>query len=414
MQSDNRVDGYRSLKSYYRRWILGLMLTPEYVFLSRSDVKSNSIRVNRVVQFFDKQQILNEGFDAWWNRNSVRVQMPCVYLAPPEIALPSYPIVFSTDDILKYVRKEIEQKRKEVRLDTYISNLTIIDTSDRDHKPRSDIDLLLNCLLLDALINKNLQRDGGRNSLREFGDGSRKKLAPILDVSLSEKDPSYVQKYVSEKTNRAKEVMKAALHGWFFVEPGNRSDRLHAEVYAAHSRLWSVELESEFRNFSSKEFFDLDYFIRVLCCLAPQTLSKNMLESKEGISVIPSYDDIIKRGYFLHLPDQADDEVFFTGPVWQRISRELDALFDRKSVKNRERAADQIGRIFLEETDEGSTPSTIDQDLLQMISSLLPYLYSEVRGDGSLDSLWKKRPGLFVKTTDYVFSDRPTYLLAPV
>jgi len=340
--------------------------------------------------------------------------MPCVYLAPPEIALPSYPIVFSTDDILKYVRKEIEQKRKEVRLDTYISNLTIIDTSDRDHKPRSDIDLLLNCLLLDALINKNLQRDGGRNSLREFGDGSRKKLAPILDVSLSEKDPSYVQKYVSEKTNRAKEVMKAALHGWFFVEPGNRSDRLHAEVYAAHSRLWSVELESEFRNFSSKEFFDLDYFIRVLCCLAPQTLSKNMLESKEGISVIPSYDDIIKRGYFLHLPDQAAAEVFFTGPVWQRISRELDALFDRKSVKNRERAADQIGRIFLEETDEGSTPSTIDQDLLQMISSLLPYLYSEVRGDGSLDSLWKKRPGLFVKTTDYVFSDRPTYLLAPV
>jgi len=120
----------------------------------------------------------------------------------------------------------------------------------------------------------------------------------------------------------------------------------------------------------SKEFSNLDHFLKLLKAVAPGTFvngAKNLVERLPNPDVFPYTDE---RATYVVFADQSDDERERVGPYFKAISGYLDALFAR-SISDRCKAAITIAKYILAQTHDSSETFCLDPELSGMNAGVL-------------------------------------------
>lgn len=378
-----------------------LALSPAYVYFHRKKQPSTRKRFNTIAEFLSIDQVLQIGFDAWWEKHCITVQTPLFTAQCPLLEPFTVPMLYSDDEIRRKLESHLARNRDLIDEDDYIDNLTITDNR-QDHQERLIIDRALGAAVL-RYVKKCCELGSTFSYYDQYRRLKQASIADLLDPAAysqatSEKDINKKNVYVNDQLKLFDRVSHNAIFGFFYSSEPN--PKLPTEEL-----LWENGVRTDFSSFkASDEFYSIDYLIKILTLLAPNTLIGGGI--KANIS-LPNPNDISgeqDRKTFIVFPDQQDDFIDLSNPYWRKIVPHLDKLF-ANSVTLRKKAAQAIAELILSETTEDSSPSNIDSRLLGFIAAVIPYLYQETNKRGSLDKLWTKRSALFVETTNPRFGN---------
>ena len=164
-------------KHYYRRWFLGLALTPAYRFFHEKNKVSRYRRFNTTANSFDFGYVLEHGFEDWWDKNQIKLQsaMPTDYLK--NLHLPYSYTASELNRVISEKKAEYENHLNEE--DLQLDNLTILDNSSgSDHKEVDFIDKILGARII-KFIKEN---SSGADEYLHQGEYQLLKLKNIYDL----------------------------------------------------------------------------------------------------------------------------------------------------------------------------------------------------------------------------------------
>jgi len=416
-------------KHYYRRWFLGLALSPAYRFFHEKNKVSRYRRFNTTASYFDFKYVLEYGFDAWWEKNQIRLQsaIPTDYLK--NLQLPYSYTASELNRVISEKKAEYENQLNEE--DLQLDTLTILDNSSgSDHKEIDFIDKILGARVIKFIK----ETSGGADEYQHQGEYQLLKLKNIYDLI----EPS-IENANEEKTininrleNRVSEwntdffrIFWYAQLGYFYYDSdtegkaGKAKERKFlelktpsyspkADLYTLHANLFSVEHKDDFLKFidpSNKEFFSIEKLIQILSAFCPETLDHSQ---RELVNQLPSPAKIIKqRQTLLKFPDDNHFVSFEKCKMWTEMEPHLEPLFS-SDIYLKFSSGYKIAEVFLDHTEDTDTVHSINPIKLQIISCLLPFLFQDdekisKKKPGSLNLLWKKRPNLFIATDNMFF-----------
>ena len=134
-------------KHYYRRWFLGLTLCPGYRFFHEKKRVSKYKRFNTTASYFNFEEILELGFDSWWDQNQIKLQSEI-----PTNNLENIQLSYTLTS--KEIERQVAQKKAEYENslseeNLQLDNLTIIDSSSgSDHKEIDFIDKIISTRII--------------------------------------------------------------------------------------------------------------------------------------------------------------------------------------------------------------------------------------------------------------------------
>ena len=347
-----------------------------------------------VSEFFSLAQILDRGFDAWWSENRAKVQTDIVAAKAPLIMPFAAPISLSDAELHRQFQSHLDRCREITGQAEYLDNLTITDNR-LDHQERHLIDRMLSAVTV-RFLSRSAQFGSSFSSRGAYQRLKQHSVADLVDPEnywgrVEAEDINRKTVYVNNQVSLFSAVSRNACCGIFY------SSDLDLRT-SSPELLWANGVRESFLSFrESKEFSDLDHLVKLLKAVAPGTFvngTQDLVERLPNPDLLPYPDE---RATYLVFPDQSDDESERVGTHWDAISASLDALFAR-SISERRKAAMTIANYILDQTHDTSETSCLDPELSEMIAGVLPYLYQERDGKGSLDLLWKSRPQLFVES----------------
>jgi len=417
-----------SSKHYYRRWFLGLALTPAYRFFHEKNKVSRYKRFNTTASYFDFKYVLEHGYDDWWEKNQIKLQsaIPTDYLKNLQL-----PYSYTASELNRVIsEKKAEYENHLSEEDLQLDNLTILDNSSgSDHKEIDFIDKILGARII-KFIKEN---SSGADEYLHQGEYQLLKLKNIYDLieptieAVNEEKTANInsqENRVSEWNTDFFRIFWYAQLGYFYYDSdtkgkaGKAKERKFlelktpsyspkADLYTLHANLFSVEHKEEFLKFidpSRKEFYSIEKLVQILSAFCPEALDHSQ---RDFANQLPSPVKIIKqRQTFLKFPDDNHFVNFEKCKMWLEMSQHLEPLFSN-DINLKFSSAYKIAEIFLDHTETTDTVHSINPIKLQIISCLLPFLFQEgeraSKKPGSLNLLWKERPNLFIATDNMFF-----------
>lgn len=424
-------------KHYYRRWFLGLTLCPGYRFFHEKKKYSKYKRFNTTASYFNFKEVLELGFDDWWDQNQIKLQsaIPTNYLE--NIHLP-----YSLTS--KEIERQLAQKKAEYENslseeDLQLDNLTIIDNSSgTDHKEIDFIDKLISTRII-KFIKEMSDGNIDFSNKTEFQKLKQKNIYDLVELSNSESTKANsinsLENRVSEWNSDFYRIFWYAQLGYFYYDSdtkgkvGKAKERKYLEsrtpnfldkgdLNLQHGNLFDLKFKEEFLDYinpSKNEFFSIEKLIRIIFAFCPDTLDyskRNLIDQLPSIqrhSKEPASDQlqISTPKALVKFPDDNDFSSFEKCEMWIEMKHHLEGLFSNE-IKLKLISAYKIAEIFLEHTESTDTVNSINPLKLKIISSLLPFLFQEDKNSGrkrygSLTLLWKERPNLFVETENMFF-----------
>jgi hypothetical protein len=424
-------------KHYYRRWFLGLTLCPGYRFFHEKKRVSKYKRFNTTASYFNFEEVLELGFDDWWDQNQIKLQS-----AIPTNYLENIHLSYSLTS--KEIERQLAQKKAEYENnlseeDLQLDNLTIIDSSSGiDHKEIDYIDKLISTRIIKFI------KEMSDGNIEFFNKSEYQKLKqkniydliePSNPESLKANSINSLENRVSEWNGDFYRIFWYAQLGYFYYDSdtngkvGKAKERKYLESKtpnfigkgdsnSQHVNLFDAELKEEFLNYinpSKKEFFSIEKLIKIISVFCPETLDyskRNLIDQLPSIqksSVILS-SETAKTTKSKTLIKFSDDNNFYSYAncdMWDEIKSQLEDLFSNE-MKLKLAAAYKIAEIFIEHTESTDTVDSINLVKLKIIASVLPFLFQEGKNSGrkkygSLTLLWKERPNLFIETENMFF-----------
>jgi len=415
-------------KHYYRRWFLGLTLSPAYRFFHEKNIASRYRRFNTTASSFDFAYVLEHGFEDWWDKNQIKLQsaIPTDFLKNLQL-----PYSYTASELNRVIaEKKAEYENHLNEEDLQLDNLTILDNSSgSDHKEIDFIDKIL-CARIIKFIKEN---SSGADEYLHKGEYQLLKLKNIYDLIEPAIDATNGEKAINinSQENRVSEwntdffrIFWYAQLGYFyydsdtkgkadkakerkFLELKTPSYSPKADLYTLHANLFSEEHKDDFLKFidpSRKEFYSIDKLVQILSAFCPEALDHSQ---RDFANQLPSPAKIIKQHQtFLKFPDDNYSVNFEKCKMWLEMKPHLESLFS-SDIYLKFSSAYKIAEIFLDHTETTDTVHSINPIKLQIISCLLPFLFQEEGANkkkpGSLNLLWKQRPNLFIATDNMFF-----------
>jgi hypothetical protein len=424
-------------KHYYRRWFLGLTLCPGYRFFHEKKRTSKYKRFNTTASYFNFEEVLELGFEDWWDQNQIKLQS-----AIPTNYLENIHLSYSLTS--KEIERQLAQKKAEYENclseeDLQLDNLTIIDNSSGiDHKEIDYIDKLI-CTRIIKFIKEMSDGNIDFSNKSEYQKLKQKNIYDLVEPSNSESlkgnSINSLENRVSEWNSDFYRIFWYAQLGYFYYDSdtkgkvGKAKERKYLEsktpnfigkgdANSQHANLFAPELKDEFLDYinpSKNEFFCIEKLIKIISVFCPETLNyskRNTIDLLPSISksnVILSSDMVQtnKRGTLIKFPDDNDFSSNAKCEMWAEIKSELEGLFSNE-IQLKLAAAYRIAEIFLEHTESTDTVGSINPAKLKTIASILPFLFQEGKNSGkkkygSLTLLWRERPNLFIETENMFF-----------
>ena len=433
-------------KHYYRRWFLGLALCPGYRFFHEKKRASKYKRFNTTASYFDFEEVLELGFDDWWDQNQIKLQsaIPTNYIENIQL---SYSLTS------KEIERQLAQKKAEYENslseeDLQLDNLTIIDNSSGiDHKEIDFIDKIVSTRIIKFIK----EMSDGNSDFTHKLEYQKLKLKNIYDLVETTKPESTKANSINSLENRVSEwnsdfyrIFWYAQLGYFYYDSdtkgkvGKAKERKYLEsktpnflgkgdLNLQHINLFDPKLKDDFLKYinpSKNEFFSIEKLIKIISAFCPETLDhtkRNPIDQLPSIqkctSVLSS--DMVQTKKSRTLIKFSDDNDFSSHSkceMWAEIKPQLEDLFSNE-MQLKLVAAYKIAEIFLEHTESTDTVDSINPVKLKIIASVLPFLFQEGTNSGrkrygSLTLLWKERPNLFIETENMFFGK--TILIRPV
>lgn len=424
-------------KHYYRRWFLGLTLSPGYRFFHEKKKSSKYKRFNTTASYFNFETVLELGFDEWWDRNQIQLQsaIPTNYL--DNIQLP-----YSLTG--KEIERQLSQKKSEYENnlseeDLQLDNLTIIDSSSGvDHKEIDFIDKLISTRIIKFIKEMS---DGDVEFLHksEYQKLKLKNIYDLVETGSLEKPKvitiNSLENRVSEWNSDFYRIFWYAQLGYFYYDSDTRGkigkarERKFLEsktpnflgkgdLNALHANLFDSTMKHEFLQFinpSQNEFFSIEKLIQIISTFCPKTLDstkRNLIDQlptpqKNARDETSKKDLVTHSSPLIKFPNDNDFLSFEKCSMWTEIEPELKDLFSNE-MQLKLKSAYKIAEIFLDHTECTDTVDSINPLKLKIISSLLPFLFQEEKNSGrkrygSLTLLWRERPNIFIETENMFF-----------
>lgn len=424
-------------KHYYRRWFLGLALCPGYRFFHEKKRASKYKRFNTTASYFDFEEVLELGFDDWWDQNQIKLQsaIPTNYIENIQL---SYSLT-SKEIERQLSQKKVEYENSLSEEDLQLDNLTIIDNSSGiDHKEIDFIDKIVSTRIIKFIK----EMSDGNIDFTHKSEYQRLKLKNIYDLVETTKPESTKANSINSLENRVSEwnsdfyrIFWYAQLGYFYYDSdtkgkvGKAKERKYLEsktpnflgrgdLNLQHINLFDPKLKDDFLEYinpSKNEFFSIEKLIKIISAFCPETLDhtkRNPIDQLPSIqkctSVLSS--DMVQTKKSRTLIKFSDDNDFSSHSkceMWAEIKPQLEDLFSNE-MQLKLVAAYKIAEIFLEHTESTDTVDSINPVKLKIIASVLPFLFQEGKNSGgkrcgSLTLLWKERPNLFVETENMFF-----------
>ena len=424
-------------KHYYRRWFLGLTLCPGYRFFHEKKRVSKYKRFNTTASKFDFEEVLEIGFDEWWDQNQIKLQsaIPTDYLVNIQL---SYSLTS------KEIERQLAQKKAEYENslseeDLQLDNLTIIDkSSGTDHKEIDFIDKLISTRIIKFIK----EMSDGNIEFSNKSEYQKLKLKNIYDlVEATNLERSKVnsinslENRISEWNSDFYRIFWYAQLGYFYYDSdtkgkvGKAVERKFLEsktpnflgkgdLNLQHANLFDTNLKDEFLEYvnpSKNEFFSIEKLIKIISAFCPETLDhskRNLIDQLPSIKRVkedPNGDMLKtkKQETLIKFPDDNDFSSYEKCEMWAEINSQLEGLFSSE-MQLKLVAAYKIAKIFLENTESIDTIDSINSVKLKIIASVLPFLFQEDKNSlrkkyGSLTLLWNERPNLFIETENMFF-----------
>ena len=424
-------------KHYYRRWFLGLALCPGYRFFHEKKRASKYKRFNTTASYFDFEEVLELGFDDWWDQNQIKLQsaIPTNYLENIHL---SYSLT-SKEIERQLAQKKVEYENSLSEEDLQLDNLTIIDNSSGiDHKEIEFIDKIVSTRII-KFIKEMSDGNIDFSNKSEYQKLKQKNIYDLVEPSNSESTKANsinsLENRVSEWNSDFYRIFWYAQLGYFYYDSdtkgkvGKAKERKYLESKtpnfigkgdsnSQHANLFSPELKDEFLDYinpSKNEFFSIEKLIKIISAFCPETLDyskRNLIDQLPSIQ-IRSRDlstDMVqnkKCGSIIKFPNDNDFSSYVKCDMWAEIQPQLEGLFSNE-MQLKLVAAYKIAEIFLEHSESTDTVDSINPVKLKIIASVLPFLFQEGKNSGrkkygSLTLLWNERQNLFVETENMFF-----------
>ena len=420
-------------KHYYRRWFLGLSLCPAYRFFHEKKRPSKYQRFNTTASYFNLEDVIDLGFDEWWEKNQIRLQSAIHTNHLENIQLP-YSLTSKEIDrfiIQKKVEYENSLSDEELQLD----NLTILDMgSGNDHKEIDFIDKMISTRIIKLIK----EMSNGVIDFRyksEYQNLMGKNIYDLVTGTIADSYKNSSENRVSEWNGDFYRIFWYAQLGYFYYDSdskgkvGKTKERKFLEsktpnflsmgdLNSQHAHLFDIALKDEFLNYinpSQNEFFSIDKIIKIIAAFCPETLDYS---KRDPLDQLPSIRKDLKYssnekeiyekpGVLIKFPEDNNFSSYEKNAMWIEIKTHLEQLFSN-DMKSKLLAAYTIAEIFLEHTESTDTVKSINPVKLKIISSILPFLFQEEKnsgrkGYGSLTLLWRERPNLFIETENMFF-----------
>jgi hypothetical protein len=412
-------------KSYYRRWFLGLTLCPGYRFFHERKTASRFKRFNTTASHFDLEEVLDIGFDNWWDKNQIKLQsaIPTDYFENLEINCN-----LTTKEIERIISlKKMECNSRVNEESLQLDNLTIIDSSSgKDHKDIDLIDKLVSTRILKFIkeisfspqefLNKNDYQQIKHKNIYDLVNPDSGKEAPSINSS---------ENRITEWNNNFCRVFWYAQFGYFYYDSESKSQSYKSkerklletktpnfdsktDFYSAHASLFDISHRESFIDFidpAKNFFFSIEKLIKIITAFCPETLNHS---HKNPLDRLPSLKSKGKIGLpLIKLSYDNNFEKFESNIMWNEIKPYLNELFSN-DLNLKLVSAYKISEIIIEHTTIRDTVNSINPVKLKIIASVLPFLFQENKNSGrkkygSLTLLWKERPNLFIETENMFF-----------
>jgi hypothetical protein len=418
-------------KHYYRRWFLGLTLCPGYRFFHEKKRVSKYKRFNTTASYFNFEEVLELGFDDWWDQNQIKLQsaIPTNYLENIHI---SYSLT-SKEIERQLIQKKAEYENSLSEENLQLDNLTIIDNSSGiDHKEIDYIDKILSTRLI-KFIKEIAATPAEFTHKQEFESLLQKNIYDLVGTT-NVNQPKLVnlnneQNRVSEWNNDFYRIFWYAQFGYFYYDSdakgkvGKAKERKFLESKTPNfyskgdlnnlqARLFDDAYKDEFNEFINpinQQFFSINKLIVILNAFCQDTLdlTKRDLNSRlPSLKKISNKENTSKETYIKFPIDEGFDD-FESCIMWQEIKPNITSLFS-ENIQEKLTSAMSIAKIFIDHTENTDTVDSINIVKLKIISCLLPFLFQESKTlknkkYGSLTLLWKERPNLFIETENMFF-----------
>jgi len=424
-------------KHYYRRWFLGLTLCPGYRFFHEKKRVSKYKRFNTTASYFNFEEILELGFDSWWDQNQIKLQSEI-----PTNNLENIQLSYTLTS--KEIERQVAQKKAEYENslseeNLQLDNLTIIDSSSgSDHKEIDFIDKIISTRIIKFIR----EMSDGNVDFANKSEYQKLKLKNIYDlVETTNYDRPKVnsinslENRVSEWNSDFYRIFWYGQLGYFYYDSdtkgkaGKAKERKYLEsktpnflgrgdLNLQHVNLFETKHRDEFIEYinpSRNEFFSIEKLIKIISAFCPETLDhkkRNPIDQIPSIlkrNVVSNTDKVQTRKLetLIKFPDDNDFSFYEKCDMWAEIEPQLKGLFSNE-MKFKLAAAYKIAEIFLEHTECTDTLASINPIKLKIIASVLPFLFQEdiskeSKRYGSLTLLWNERPNLFVETENMFF-----------
>ena len=422
-------------KHYYRRWFMGLTLSPAYRFFHEKKIISKYKRFNTTATYFNLEDVLNDGFDIWWDKNQIRMQS-----AIPTSHLENFkaPYSLTSEEMQRMFQQiKIEYENNLIEEDLQLDNLTIIDNSSGiDHKEIDFIDKLIYTRSIKFIK----EMSDGNKDFKNKIEYQKLKLKNIFELVEPNGSINYKSnRSINSLENRVSEwnadfyrIFWYAQLGYFYYDSnsngkvGKSKERKFLEsktpnfltkgnLILQQANFFDNKFKDEYIKFvnpANEEFFSLEKVIKILATFCPSVLDYS---EKNIINQLPSPWSLIKKNNednkniksFINFPDDNQIDSLEKCEMLTEILPHMNQLFS-SNFKIKLTSAYKIAEIFLAYTEVTDTLESINPIKLKIISSLLPFLFSENKNlgrkkYGSLTLLWRERPNLFVETENMFF-----------
>lgn len=424
-------------KHYYRRWFLGLTLCPGYRFFHEKKRVSKYKRFNTTASYFNFEEILELGFDSWWDQNQIKLQSEI-----PTNNLENIQLSYTLTS--KEIERQVAQKKAEYENslseeNLQLDNLTIIDSSSgSDHKEIDFIDKIISTRIIKFIR----EMSDGNVDFANKSEYQKLRLKNIYELveaanpdSLKVISLNNLENRVSEWNGDFYRIFWYAQLGYFYYDSdakgktGKAKERKILEsktpnyldkgdLLSQHANLFSPKLKDEFMDYinpSKNEFFSIEKLIKIISAFCPETLDytkRNLIDQLPSIQIYTRSltSDLFQnkeRKTLIKFPDDNNFASYENCEMWAETKQELEGLFSSE-MNLKLRAAYKISEIFLEHTQYTDTIYSINPVKLKIIASVLPFLFQEGKNSGrkrygSLTLLWKERPNLFIETENMFF-----------
>jgi hypothetical protein len=426
-------------KHYYRRWFLGLTLCPGYRFFHEKKRVSKYKRFNTTASYFNFEEVLELGFDDWWDQNQIKLQS-----AIPTNYLENIHLSYSLTS--KEIERQLAQKKAEYENslseeDLQLDNLTIIDNSSGiDHKEIDYIDKLISTRII-KFIKEMSDGNIEFSNKSEYQKLKQKNIYELVELnnpeSLKANSINSLENRVSEWNGDFYRIFWYAQLGYFYYDSdtkgkvGKAKERKYLEsktpnfigkgdTNSQHANLFPPEFKDQFLDYinpSKNEFFSIEKLIKIISVFCPETLDyskRNLIDQLPSIqksSVALSRDSVKNTNpkTLIKFSDDNNFSPYAKCEMWAEITPQLEDLFSNE-MQLKLAAAYKIAEIFIEHTESTDTVDSINPAKLKIIASVLPFLFQEGKNlgrkrYGSLTLLWNERPNLFVETENMFFGN---------